>query len=202
MSANPNAGSRAKRWHLAPILLASLGLAACAESPGAGSGPNGTEVTSSAEPIGPEDDEAPEVFHVAEPGLWDGRPSLGGIWVAHPDVNEPERVRIANADNGQTVIGALFRRERDLPGPALQVSSDAATVLGMLPGAPANLEVTALRRDSADAPSDPADGGEAQDTTSDAGTPGAPEPDDAPARRAMPVQPAAQAAADPHLEAR
>ena len=37
--------------------------------------------------------EAPDVFQVAEAGLWDGRPSLGGIWVAHPDVTQPERVR-------------------------------------------------------------------------------------------------------------
>ena len=38
------------------------------------------------------DVEAPGVFQVTEAGLWDGRPSLGGVWVAHPDVTEPERV--------------------------------------------------------------------------------------------------------------
>jgi len=56
-------------------------------------------------------------------------------------------VIIRNSDNGKFVIGALFRRERDNPGPALQVSSDAADALGMLAGAPANLSVTALRRE-------------------------------------------------------
>ena len=84
-------------------------------------------------------------------GLWDGRPSLGGVWVAHPDVNEPERVIIRNAANSKFVIGALFRRERENPGPAFQVSSDAAAALGMLAGAPAQLNVTALRREEAPA---------------------------------------------------
>lgn len=93
------------------------------------------------------DVEAPDVFQVTDQGLWDGRPSLGGVWVAHPDVKEPERVIIRNNDNSKFVIGALFRRERANPGPALQVSSDAAAAIGMLAGAPANLNVTALRRE-------------------------------------------------------
>ena len=93
------------------------------------------------------DVEAPDVFQVTESGLWDGRPSLGGVWVAHPDVTDPERVIIRNSDNGKFVIGALFRREREQPGPLLQVSSDAADALGMLAGAPASLNVTALRRE-------------------------------------------------------
>jgi len=92
------------------------------------------------------DVEAPEVFKAEEPGLWDGRPSLGGVWVAHPDVGEPERVLIRNEATGTFVIGALFRRERENPGPRLQVSSDAASALGILPGAPTALTVTALRR--------------------------------------------------------
>lgn len=90
--------------------------------------------------------EAPEAFHVSEAGLWDGRPSLGGIWVAHPDVTQPERVVIKNPDNNKSVKGALFRRERNLPGPALQLSSAAAEELGILAGAPTKVQVTALRR--------------------------------------------------------
>ena len=54
---------------------------------------------------------------------------------------------IRNEANGRFVIGALFRRERDNPGPALQVSSDAASALGLLAGAPSVLNVTALRRE-------------------------------------------------------
>ncbi len=93
------------------------------------------------------DVEAPQVFSVKEQGLWDGRPSLGGVWVAHPAVRDPERVIIRNPGNGRFVIGALFRRERENPGPRLQVSSDAAAALGMLAGQPAALEVVALRRE-------------------------------------------------------
>ncbi len=110
------------------------------------------EVSSAAAPAATRlierDVEAPDVFQVTEAGLWDGRPSLGGVWVAHPDVADPERVIIRNSANGKFVIGALFRRERDIPGPRLQTSSDAAAALGMLAGAPVELNVTALRRES------------------------------------------------------
>lgn len=98
------------------------------------------------------DVEAPDVFQVTDKGLWDGRPSLGGVWVAHPDVVEPERVIIRNTENSNFVIGALFRRERENPGPIMQVSSDAAAALGLLAGAPATLNVTALRREEAPDP--------------------------------------------------
>ncbi|MDX2483822.1 MAG: SPOR domain-containing protein [Pseudodonghicola sp.] len=101
------------------------------------------------------DVEAPEVFQVTEAGLWDGRPSLGGVWVAHPDVTEPERVIIRNAANGKFVIGALFRRERAIPGPRIQASSDTAAALGMLAGAPVKLNVTALRRETVEPEPDP-----------------------------------------------
>lgn len=98
------------------------------------------------------DVESPEVFSVTETALWDGRPSLGGVWVAHPDVDTPERVIIRNPDNGKSVIGALFRRERANPGPRLQASSDAADALGMLAGQPRKLSVVALRAKPVAAP--------------------------------------------------
>ena len=127
--------------------VAALALAGCDETGGfpfgAGSGQNPSTTTRLVE----RDIEAPEVFQVSEQGLWDGRPSLGGVWVADANVQDPERVIIRNEANGQFVIGALFRRERTSPGPALQVSSDAADALGMLAGAPVQLNVTALRRE-------------------------------------------------------
>lgn len=98
------------------------------------------------------DVEAPEVFQVSEDGLWDGRPSLGGVWVAYPGVTDPERVIIRNEANGKFVIGALFRRERDNPGPSLQVSSDAAAALGVVAGQPTPLNVTALRHEEVQEP--------------------------------------------------
>jgi hypothetical protein len=91
--------------------------------------------------------EAPEVFQTTDSALWDGRPSLGGIWVASPDAVDPERVVMFNPATGKSVTGALFRRERDNPGPTLQVSSDAAEALGMIAGQPTELRVTALRRE-------------------------------------------------------
>ena len=100
----------------------------------------------SATSIAGEAAEAPDVFQQSEDGLWGGTPTFGGVWVAHPDVTAPERVIIRNEDNGQTVIGSLFKRERENPGPRFQVSADAANALTILAGQPTKLTVTALRR--------------------------------------------------------
>lgn len=109
-------------------------------------------IDAAAASAGQRDVEAPDVFSANEDGLWDGRPSLGGVWVAYPGVKDPERVIIRNEANGKSVIGALFRRERDNPGPKLQVSSDAAGELEMLAGQPAKLSVIALRKEDIPAP--------------------------------------------------
>lgn len=93
------------------------------------------------------DVEAPDIFQVTETALWDGRPSLGGVWVAYPGQTNPERVIIRNEANNKFVIGALFKRERDNPGPRIQMSSDAAAALGILAGQPTVVNVTALRRE-------------------------------------------------------
>jgi cell division septation protein DedD len=139
---------------LAFPVMALLMLTACEgglPSLGGGEGTDGAEAATSVELV-ETDVEAPEIFQVTAEGLWDGRPSLGGVWVAHPDVTQPERVIIRNESNGTFVIGALFRRERENPGPVIQVSSDAAEALQMLAGAPVNLNVTALRREEAATP--------------------------------------------------
>lgn len=133
-----------KGW-LVLTVAAVFMLTACEEGLKTKSGPGGTKSSRAAVSVESEV-EAPEVFRLTSPGLWDGRPSLGGVWVAHPSVKDPERVIIRNTKNNKSVVGALFRRERDLPGPALQVSSDAAEDLGMLAGAPADLSVVALRK--------------------------------------------------------
>jgi cell division septation protein DedD len=116
----------------------------------------GTMVAETSTKLVERDVEAPEVFQVTDMGLWDGRPSLGGVWVAHGEVTDPERVIIRNSKNGKFVIGALFKRERSTPGPAIQVSSDAAEALGLLAGSPAELNVTALRREEVAQASEPA----------------------------------------------
>jgi cell division septation protein DedD len=138
---------------LALPVAALLMLTACEgglPSLGGGEGTDGATATSVE--LVETDVEAPEIFQVTAEGLWDGRPSLGGVWVAHPDVTQPERVIIRNESNGTFVIGALFRRERENPGPVIQVSSDAAEALQMLAGAPVNLNITALRREEAAEP--------------------------------------------------
>ena len=93
------------------------------------------------------DVEMPEVFETTELALWDGRPSLGGVWIAHPDVTTPERARVRVVDTGKTVEGALFRRERDNPGPRVQVSSAAAAELGLLAGQPMEVAVVVIREE-------------------------------------------------------
>jgi hypothetical protein len=130
------------------VLVAGI-LAGCDDQgqfafPGAGN--TGSNALAASGPVVERDIEAPEIFSVTDQGLWDGRPSLGGVWVAHPDVNEPERVIIRNQTNDKFVVGALFRRERNIPGPSLQISSDAAAALGILAGAPTQLNVTALTK--------------------------------------------------------
>jgi len=93
-----------------------------------------------------------DLFNITESAIWDGRPTFGGVWIAYAGEVQPERVRITNRANGKTVIGALFRRERETPGPSIQVSADAASALGMVAGTPVELNVTALRRESTNTP--------------------------------------------------
>lgn len=124
-------------------LILCFGLSACMQgASGTQSAPNSAPRTGE---VVEQDVEAPEVFSERDKGLWDGRPSLGGVWVAHPDVDAPERVIIRNAETGRETVGALFKRERMNPGPVFQVSAEAAEAVGMLAGAPTGLEVVALR---------------------------------------------------------
>lgn len=151
--------ARSTVGRIALISALGIALAGCEAGTGLFKGGAATDETATGETV-PQatsvklvdrDVEAPEVFQVTDQALWDGRPSLGGVWVASPDAVDPERVILRNTENGKFVIGALFRRERDNPGPALQISSDAAAALGLLAGQPASLQVTALRREEVDA---------------------------------------------------
>ena len=152
LEAKMNTGRMMRAGVLLSVVIA---LAGCDENgkfnllkpkAGAGAESAGEGATRRATRTIEKDVEAPQVFHIEEKGLWDGRPSLGGVWVAHPSVKQPERVMIRNKANGKSVIGALFRREMANPGPKLQVSSDAAEALGLIAGQPTELDVVALKR--------------------------------------------------------
>ena len=140
---------------MAGATLLCLGLAACEDGqgfPGFGAKTEaeaGEEVTVQQGEVQKvlKDVERPDIFSVSDMALWDGRPSLGGVWIAHPDVTSPERVIVTNAKNGKSIPGALFRRERSNPGPIFQVSSDAAGQLGMLAGQPVEIKVLAVRQE-------------------------------------------------------
>ena len=160
MTGKPDGYGRGSR--LSCALCCALLLAACAPER-AGIESDGAQAIAAAPGVlrTEQDVERPDIFEVTDTGLWDGRPSLGGIWVAHPDVRDPERVVIRDATNGQSTVGALFRRERANPGPVLQLSSAAAEELGVLAGAPTDLNVVVLRREEivvvpVDLPVDPA----------------------------------------------
>ena len=91
------------------------------------------------------DIEAPEVFQLTGLGVWDGRPSLGGVWVAHLSAPSAERVIVRNGKSGKFVIGALFRRNDVKDGVPFQISAAAAKVFGVSSGQQIKLNVTALR---------------------------------------------------------
>jgi rare lipoprotein A len=136
------------------IVLAALALSACDGGLSPREATRSGSVLELATPSGSRvvdrDVPAPQVFDLTESGLWDGRPSLGGVWVAHPTARDPERVIIRNTQTGAEVIGALFRRERENPGPRYQISSEAAAALGILAGQPATISVIALRVERTD----------------------------------------------------
>lgn len=137
---------------LAQIILAgvtAVTLAGCQAGGGAATSGGTTAATGDTRStkLVDRDIEAPDVFNVTDSALWDGRPSLGGVWVAAEKATDPERVIIRNPANGKFVIGALFKREAFNPGPPLQISSDAAAALGLVAGQPATVSVTALRRE-------------------------------------------------------
>lgn len=92
------------------------------------------------------DVESPEVFDIRAAGLWDGAPTLGGIWVAHPDLKDPIRVVIRNLATKKFVIGNLFRNDPKPETPVIRISSDAARALGIRANDSVQLSVTALSR--------------------------------------------------------
>ncbi|SOH92165.1 Sporulation related domain-containing protein [Monaibacterium marinum] len=94
----------------------------------------------------------PDLYSVRALAAWDGRPSLGGAWIAHPDVASAERASITEVATGRTITAALFRRDPSIPGPPFQLSADAAQQLGIQPGVSVELDVVAVRMTTVTAP--------------------------------------------------
>jgi hypothetical protein len=121
-------------------------VAACSEPGGRAAEPAGTGAATTAPADRPgavlshELLPAPAAFEATGTARWDGRRTLPGVWVAHPQAGAARGVRIYNVATGAAVDGAVFTRDSVLAGPSMLVSSDAASLLGMAPG-----EVTTLR---------------------------------------------------------
>lgn len=151
-------------------LAAVIGLGGCAEIGAFGSADGADRATPANQGVlrvDERDVERPDIFETEATGLWDGRFSLGGRWVAVPGNVEADRVRITNLGTGRVVEGALFRREVELPGPPITVSMDAAEALGMQAGSPAELRVVAIRSETVEVRAPAAPEG---DTEPEAGT--------------------------------
>ncbi|MFV0474763.1 MAG: SPOR domain-containing protein [Pikeienuella sp.] len=87
---------------------------------------------------------APEIFSGAGVADWDGLATPPGVWIAHPQAESPQRVRLRNLANGRETDGVMFRRDPAMVGPAVVVSSDAAQALALAPREQAELSITAL----------------------------------------------------------
>ena len=126
-------------------LLSALALAGCEEGLSGATSETPASTGDTVETV-EIDVTAPEAFSITDMALWDGRPTFGGVWIAYPDIEKPERVRIRNEATSKEVIGALYKRERDFPGPKIELSADAAAALGVQAGTPVELTIVALRR--------------------------------------------------------
>lgn len=88
---------------------------------------------------------APDVFEARGLAIWDGAPTLQGIWVAHPKARTARRVRIIDTFTRRAVDGALFRRDEALAGSTVLISSEAATLLGLAPNEKSEILIVALK---------------------------------------------------------
>ncbi|MEM8869093.1 MAG: SPOR domain-containing protein [Pseudomonadota bacterium] len=149
--------SRHRIHILTSIILCSIALTACDEFPDLGGDTNETAAAPTPAAGGilrieEREVERPDIYAIQARGLWDGRFSLGGRWIAVAENVKAERIRITNVDSGRVVEGALFQREANLPGPPLMVSMDAAQALGMQAGSPAELKVVVVRTETVEIP--------------------------------------------------
>ena len=124
------------------ISLLSLLLAGCQSA-------SNEIVGKSSKPLGIEfkenDVEAPEIFNAEGLAYWDGQSSLGGVWITHPNIDQPTRVIIKDKYGNSSVIGAIFNRSSDTDEKRMLLSSEAAASLGIKADENRIISVTALR---------------------------------------------------------
>jgi hypothetical protein len=73
--------------------------------------------------------------------IWDGAQSLGGVWIARPGVDAPERIRIRDAASGRVVDGLLFDIPDAVAGADFAMSSRAAEALDLPPRRAVRIDV-------------------------------------------------------------
>lgn len=89
--------------------------------------------------------EKPEILDISTSVVWDGKQTLGGNWVSHPDINSPEKVLIKNTSNGKSVVGAIFQQTRNLNKGLAAISSDAAKTLSIAKNDETKLQIVAIK---------------------------------------------------------
>lgn len=139
----PGTGRLACRLGSVLLALAVGGCLTPAAPPDEGA-PAAAAGTRVAAPPGPSLVPAPELFAAEAWASWDGMQTLGGIWVALPEIDRARRVRLTNVETGTMVDGALIRRDPGQPGPRLLISSEAANALGIRPNNAVGMQIVAL----------------------------------------------------------
>ena len=90
-------------------------------------------------------DEKPEILDISAAVIWDGKQTLGGNWISHPDVASPERVLIKNISNGKSIVGAVFQQTKRMKTGSALISSDAAKALGIAQNEKTKVQIVAVR---------------------------------------------------------
>jgi len=90
-------------------------------------------------------DEKPEILDISASVTWDGEQTLGGNWISHPNVDNPERVLIKNVSNGQSIVGAIFQQTKKMKTETAFISSDAARALGISKNKQTKVQIIAVR---------------------------------------------------------
>jgi len=87
----------------------------------------------------------PSLFQAEARTLWDGLPSMGGAWVAHPAAGAAMMVEATNLDTGRSLRLPMLRMSERAGRPPIQMSADAALRLGMAPGRLTPVRLIGLR---------------------------------------------------------